>query len=132
MQKLKKLLESLNKDNKLSAVVKTMYQKRIINDSLLFAVVVEFYFEDKNSIMETYLVDYFEDFDEAKFKFDETVRDFLKGKLKKFGDYGIVKVYGIYDDTIFLQNIKKGYDEGNDLIYTLEEAGADAIIEKQI
>jgi hypothetical protein len=132
MKKLKKLLESLNEDNKLSAVVKTMYQKKIINDSLLFAVVVEFYFEDRSSIMETYLIDYFEDFDDAKHKFDETIKDFLRGKIKKFGDYGMVKVYGIYDDTVFLENIKKGYDEGDDLIYTLEEAGADAIIEKRI
>jgi len=132
MKELKKLLESLNEDNKISAVVKTMYQKRIINDSLLFAVIVEFYFEDRNGVMETYLVDYFEDFDDAKRKFDETIKDFLRGKIKKFGDYGMVKVYGIYDDTIFLENIKKGYDEGDDLIYTLEEAGADTIIEKQI
>lgn len=132
MKKLKKLLESLNEDNKLSAVVKTMYQKRIINESLLFAVVVEFYFEDKNSIMEAYLVDYFEDFDDAKRKFDETIKDFLRGKIKKFGDYGMVKIYGIYDDTLFLENIKKGYDEGDDLIYALEEAGADTIVEKQV
>ena len=132
MKKLKKLLESLDEDNKLSAVVKTMYQKRIINKSLLFAVVVEFYFEDKNRIMETYLVDYFEDFDDAKRKFDETIKDFLRGKIKKFGDYGMVKIYGIYDDTLFLENIKKGYYEGDDLIYALEEAGADTIVEKQV